>query len=277
VTGKYQINLARKLYPDWPSAQDSFESRWSKFVAVCRLLHRDKLDYQVRLEQREDALWGVITASGTAYHRRQSTPKTAIPDPPDLRACQAHLAEAEITLSQEREAVRRRFSRWREDTESRYQAWSVEDWIHKERGLRRKQRALGRAIGRIIARRQEQLGKIRIDKSVIQPGRQDYAELDAAVGVGVLRLSQLKEHKRERPYLSVIVRRYADGTFIRPTVEVATWVQESISFKRREPLNLPPQYKPGPIRRYQEAKTDVEYWREMTRLAEARLTERFPP
>ena len=276
MTGKYQVNLARKPYPDWPSAQDSFESRWSKFVAVCRLLHRDKLDYQVRLEQREGALWGVITASGTVHHHRQSTPKKAIPDPPDLKACQARLAEAEIALSQEREAVRRRFSRWREDPESRYRSWTAGAWL-EQRDFLCKQRNLGFAIGRIIARRQAKLGKIRIDKSGIEPNHQDYAELDAAVGGLVPRLSQLRKHEHEQPYLSVIVRRYASGTFIRPRVEVVTWAQESIW---REPLTLPPQYKPSPIRRYQEAKAEVEYWREMLRLrmdeAEARLTERFP-
>jgi hypothetical protein len=258
MTGRYQFNLARK--PDWPSAQDSFESRWSKFVAVCRLLHRDRLDYQVWLEQREGALWGVITASGTVHRHRQSVPKTAIPDPPDLRACQAHLAESEIALSQEREAIRRHFSRWRGDTESCYRAQLQ---LGARLDLRRRQKTLGKAIGRIIARRQAALGKIRIDKSVIQPGRQDYAELDAAVGGRAPRLSQLKAHECEQPYLSVIVRRYAAGTFIRPPVEVVTWVQESIW---REPFKLPPQYEPGPIRCYQEAKADVEFWREMVRL-----------
>jgi hypothetical protein len=260
VTGKYQVNLARKPYPDWPSAQDSFESRWSKFVAVCRLLHRDRLEYQVRLGQREGALWGMITASGTVHHRRQSVPKAAIPDPPDLRACRVHLAEAEITLSREREAVRRHFSRWREDPESSYRAAFQLD---ARLDLRRKQKTLGKAIGRIIARRQAKWGKVRIDKSSIEPDRQDYAELDAAVGGRVPRLSQLHKYEREHPYLSVIVRRCAAGTFIRPPVEVVTWTQESIW---REPLHLPPQYEPGPIRCYQEAKADVEYWREMVNL-----------
>jgi hypothetical protein len=129
--------------------------------------------------------------------------------------------------------------------------------------LRRKQKALGRAIGRIIARRQAKWGKVRIDKSSIEPDRQDYAELDAAIGGRVPRLSQLHKCEREHPYLSVIVRRYASGAFIRPPAEVVTWTQESIW---REPMRLPPQYEPDPIRRYQEAKADVEFWREMVRL-----------
>jgi len=262
VTGRYQFNLARKPYPGWPSAQDSFESRWHKFASVCRLLHRDRLDYQVRLEQREGALWGVITASGTVHHRRQPPPKTAIPDPPDLRACQAHLAESEIALSQEREAVRRRFSRWREDPESRYRSWTAEGWP-AELNLRRKQKTLGGAVGRIIARRQAALRKIRIDKPGVEPDRRDYAELDAAVGGRVPRLSQLGKYEREKPYLSVIVRMYAAGTFTRAPLEAIVWTQESIW---REPFKLPPQYEPGPIRSYQEAKADVEYWREMVRL-----------
>ena len=260
MTGKYQFNLARKPYPDWPSVQDSFESRWSRFVAVCRLLHRDKLDYQVRLEQREDALWGVVMASGTVRRHRQPITKTALPDPPDLRACQAHLAEAEITLSQEREAIRRRFSRWREDPESHYREAFQ---LGAKLDIQRKQKALGEAIGRIIARRQAKLGKIRIGKSNIEPDRQDYAELDAAVGGRVPRLSQLHKYEREQPYLSVIVRRYASGTFIRPPVEAVTWAQDSIW---REPMSLPPQYEPGPIRCYQEAKAAVEYWQELGRL-----------
>lgn len=263
MTGRYQFNLARKPYPGWPSAQDSFESRWHKFASVCRLLHRDRLDYQVRLEQREGALWGVITASGTVHRRRQSAPETAIPDPPDLRACQAHLAEAEIALSQEREAIRRHFSRWREDPDSRYRA---EFQLGARLDLWSKQKILGKAIGKMIARRRAKRGKVRIDKSSIEPDRRDYAELDAAVGYRVPRLSQLRKYEREQPYLSVIVRRYAAGTFIRPPLEAIVWTQESIW---REPFKLPPQYEPGPIRSYQEAKASVEYWQEMCKLRES--------
>ena len=100
MTGRYLIYTPVEIGPD----ERRFDSCWRKFVAVCRSLHRDELDYNVALNLTASDPHVLITASGTAKPRRRQAARAHTMAPPlKAQRCVAHAQEAEWFLPENRE------------------------------------------------------------------------------------------------------------------------------------------------------------------------------
>lgn len=91
MTGRYLICIPSASWLD----EKRFDANWHKFVVVCRSLNRDGLSYDVRLNLTGDNPHVVITASGTAKPRRESSPRhIVLPPPISVQRCRERALEA---------------------------------------------------------------------------------------------------------------------------------------------------------------------------------------
>jgi hypothetical protein len=91
MTGRYLIYT-----PVESSANEKyFDTNWSKFVAVCRSLHRDGLNYDVVWNLADYRPHVVITAGGTAKrHKRRATRRLSVLPPVPVQRCRERALEA---------------------------------------------------------------------------------------------------------------------------------------------------------------------------------------
>lgn len=134
-------------------------------------------------------------------------------------------------------------------------------WPERTPAVRAHQQSIGHAIARIIARRHSEYGA---DKLA-------YQELDHACGRRVKRESQMGEvaTRRFRHYLAFIVATEARGRW-RERKETPTPV--NLGFAGCRPFYADEGMRAyNPVREYQEAAIEVEYWREMVRLGAVQI------
>jgi len=100
MRGRYMI------YTPVESVRDEkrFDASWRRFAEICRSLHRDGLDYTVTLNLADPKPHVLITASGTAKPRKQSTAHAFhLPMPVSVQKCRERAMEAEWFLPENRE------------------------------------------------------------------------------------------------------------------------------------------------------------------------------
>jgi hypothetical protein len=78
MTGRYLVCTPVESARD----EKRFDKAWRRFTELCRSLHRDGLSYDVQLNLAGDNPHVLITASGTAKPRKQSTARHSILPPP---------------------------------------------------------------------------------------------------------------------------------------------------------------------------------------------------
>lgn len=130
MTGRYLI------YTPVVSARDErrFDSAWRKFAEVCRSLHRDGLSYSVQLNLTHLRPHVVITASGKATPRKQTTARhTVLPPPIPPQRCRDRALEASWFLPENRERRKDGTGYWRKH-QARYQELSqmAEEYIRAD-------------------------------------------------------------------------------------------------------------------------------------------------
>jgi hypothetical protein len=179
----------------------------------------------------------------TGGEERKKPPKFSVPATPPIltrEQCSKPLAGAERSERIARVRLRANLRRqWLGETTSEWERSHARDRA-SEHAMRK---TVGSVVGLLIARRHGRR---------FRPYEVDYRELDSALGIRVKRLSELNSYQRDEGYLAFIVREYAGGNLERLR-RTAAAVEEPIKFR--------------PIDDYRVAKADVEYWRELERLA----------
>ncbi len=120
MTGRYLI------YTPVESARDEkrFDTAWRRFAEVCRSLHRDGLDYQVKLNLADAKPYLLVTASGTATPRKRSPQHhLTLPPPVPAQRCRDRALEAEWFLPENRERRKDGTAYWGKH-QARYQELS---------------------------------------------------------------------------------------------------------------------------------------------------------
>ena len=130
MTGRYLI------YTPVESAQHEkrFDTAWRRFAEVCRSLHRDGLTYSVQLNLAAPNPHVLITASGTAKPRKQSTTRhNTVPPPVPAQRCRDRALEAEWFLPENRERRKDGATYWGKH-HARYQELSqlAEEFLRAE-------------------------------------------------------------------------------------------------------------------------------------------------
>jgi hypothetical protein len=106
------------------SDEKRFDIAWHKFAEVCCSLHRDGLDYAVQLNLATEAPHIIITATGTATHRKQAATHRFTPPPPiPAKRCKDRAQEAEWFLPENRDRRNGDTTHWR-SRQTRYQELS---------------------------------------------------------------------------------------------------------------------------------------------------------
>ena len=130
MIGRYLIYTPQASWQD----EKRFDANWHKFVAVCRLLDRDGLSYEVQFNLTSESPHMLITASGTAKARRDSVPRHVILPPPiPVQRCRERAVEVEWFLPENRDRRNSDTSFWRRH-QNRYQELSqmAEDHLRAE-------------------------------------------------------------------------------------------------------------------------------------------------
>jgi hypothetical protein len=130
MTGRYLI------YTPVESARDEkrFDAAWRRFAEVCRSLHRDGLTYEVHFNLAAPKPHVLITASGTAKPRKQSTARhNAVPPRVPAQRCRDRALEAEWFLPENRERRKDGAAYWGKH-HARYQELSqlAEEFLRAE-------------------------------------------------------------------------------------------------------------------------------------------------
>ena len=109
MTGRYLIYTPVESPPN----ERSFDTNWSKFVAVCRSLHQDGLNYDVEWNLADYRPHVLITASGTAKpHRKPAPRRRSAPPPVRVQRCRERALEVEWFLPENRERRNSNTSYW---------------------------------------------------------------------------------------------------------------------------------------------------------------------
>jgi hypothetical protein len=249
----------------WPVRDDYL--RWRKFVSVCRSLHRDGLDYIVTVEPHNKRI--LIGAAGCVRPRKPAKPSYPVPDPPDEAQARKALESAVRALVLCKDRLAGEWSWWRAG-----QGRPCCDVVVRETRQR-----FGRWLASCLARRPRGFR----DLASFVPNLSDYKSGDECFGRKLPRLSKLPKSELERQGW---VKTVAQGTFgiwwkwrpgreagsqdppnpdmdETPSLTQPEWVTKFLAGQRgRE--------EPPALRRYQEAKAEAEYWREILRLLEER-------
>jgi hypothetical protein len=207
------------------------EAAMEKLAAIEKSLLRDGLSFETDVTDTQV----IIRAHGTPKHHKWRRPAKASCTPLTLEQCQRRLAEAAKQVASFREVFQRRL----------HDNWNRYEYFTRYQSNRPSQKRIGHAVARILAR-----GK---DTSSSRYSKQDYADLDAALGHRARRASQVP--KQYYGLLDYMVRAEAHGR--------ADWAERK---KKPEPVKREP--RKSEIQEYRELKLDVEHWREMVRLSE---------
>ena len=238
---------------------------WSKLAGLCRLLHRDGVEYQVTIMPHSQCI--MVEARGQVHTKRQTRPpRYVLPGPPDETQARRGLGRAEAARDKARDMLVDQWSWWREAGERpRYDA--------QQRATRRK---FGQWLASRLARRPRQCRSL----DSFNPTAADYKSGDETFGRRLPRLSQLPQSEREsRGWFGVVARRtFGIWWWRQPTTpqEPAepepeldethrlprpAWVTRFLATQR-----LQRSQEPSTLHLYWVAKSEVEYWREMLRL-----------
>jgi hypothetical protein len=111
MTGRYVIYTPRE---SWLDARQ-FDKSWRAFVAVCRSLDENGLDYAVQFNVASDRPHVLVTASGTPRRRKPQTASRRVMLPPPIPAqrCAIHAQEAEWFLPENRTRRNSATTHWR--------------------------------------------------------------------------------------------------------------------------------------------------------------------
>jgi hypothetical protein len=110
MTGRYLI------YTPVESVRDEkrFDAAWRRFAEICRSLHRDGLNYEIRLNLTDARPHVLITASGTAKRRRSSGARHhATRQPVQGDRCRERALEAAWFLPENHERRNANTTHWR--------------------------------------------------------------------------------------------------------------------------------------------------------------------
>jgi hypothetical protein len=91
MTGRYLIYTPAHSEPD----ERRFDRAWRRFAEVCRSLHRDGLNYNVRFNLTDTTPHVLITASGKAKLRKTGGAHR-VPLPPPVPAHRSHQCQLEV-------------------------------------------------------------------------------------------------------------------------------------------------------------------------------------
>lgn len=130
MTGRYLIYTPADSLPD----ERRFDRAWRRFAEICRSLHRDGLDYSVRLNLADARPHVLVTASGKAKPRKQSgAHRVALPPPVTVQRCRERAQEAAWFLPEFRERRRDGAAYWSK-RQARYQelAGMAEEHVRAE-------------------------------------------------------------------------------------------------------------------------------------------------
>jgi len=125
------------IYTPGDSMRDErrFDAAWRKFAEICRLLHRDGLDYSVRLNLTHLKPHVLITASGKAKPRGQAGARAGahLPQPIPVQRCRERAIEVEWFLPENSERRKDGRTYWAKH-QARYQELSAmaEEFLRAE-------------------------------------------------------------------------------------------------------------------------------------------------
>jgi len=130
MTGRYLI------YTPVNSIRDErrFDTAWRRFAEVCRSLHRDGLDYSVRLNLADTRPHILVTAGGKAKPRKQTGAHwLPLPLPIPAQRCRDRATEVEWFLPENRERRKDGTAYWARH-QARYQELSAmaEEFLRAE-------------------------------------------------------------------------------------------------------------------------------------------------
>ena len=126
MNGRYLIYTPVDSAPD----ERQFDRAWRRFADICRSLHRDGLDYNIRLNFGDAKPHAVITASGKAKPGKQTgTHRMPLPPPIPAQCCR----EVEWFLPENLERRKPAADYWRKH-QARYQELSAmaEEFLRAE-------------------------------------------------------------------------------------------------------------------------------------------------
>lgn len=111
MTGRYVIYTPRESWLD----SRQFDKSWHTFVALCRSLDEDGLDYAVQFHLAADRPRVLVTASGTRQRRKQraAVRRLTLPLPIPAQRCAIHAQEAEWFLPENRTRRNSATKHWR--------------------------------------------------------------------------------------------------------------------------------------------------------------------
>ena len=253
----------------WPMRDDYL--RWHKLAVLCRTLHRDGLDYSVSVEPHNRRI--VIGAAG---HVRPSKPSKLYhtpPPPPPPNEAQAGKALESATreLRLCRDALAAQWSWWRRRPGQAYP-------LCRDAKTRERRRRFGHWLASRLALRPRGWR----DLYSFVPNLADYRSGDEVFGLKLPRMSGLPASTlRGQGWIRAVARHTfgiwwkcrsgrLDESQVLPKQELdktarltcPEWVVKFRGGHARD--------EPSAIRRYQEAKAEVEYWQEIMRLLEER-------
>jgi hypothetical protein len=130
MTGRYLIYTPVDSTPD----ERRFDAAWRRFAEICRSLHRDGLDYNVRLNLADTRPHVLITTSGKARPRRHAgAHRLPLPPPIPVQRCRDRAMEVEWFLPENRERRKDGTAYWAKH-QARYQELSAmaEEFLRAE-------------------------------------------------------------------------------------------------------------------------------------------------
>jgi hypothetical protein len=256
MNGRYRIGLKEGQEPDDHPMVQKLLRMIDPGAKVTIRVWNEPLAFHTTGEawrSREHPRYCEIRATG-GKPCKTSAPKVAKPKPLAVEVVRKRLVDARETL----ESVRKRFganikSQWMEDPAPH------REWLEARARERTKHREIGRAVGRILAR--HRVHAFSTASSRFGYTAEDYADLDAACGRKVERLSKVSEGQRERAngYLGWVLKQYA-----------GSWYRFG---RERKQETLPALDKsPNTVQDFLLAKADVEMLETMVQLVTRGLT-----
>jgi hypothetical protein len=122
MTGRYLIYTPVESTPD----EKRFDRSWRRFAEICRSLHRDGLDYNVKLNLGDAKPHVLVTASGKAKPRKKTGARGRVPLLPPIppQRCRERAVEVERFLPENKERRNNNTTYWARH-QARYQKLSA--------------------------------------------------------------------------------------------------------------------------------------------------------
>lgn len=261
MKGTYNVRFPRDSFSNCyrQDRDPQFDRAWHLFVSTCRSLHADGLHYGVQFNMAGDSdvisqamCQLTIKAHGQRHAKRarQALRVHVNTAPLTIERIQRSRCQADRELVQLRAHFQRHVSEWKQEGYRPAQPDSA---------LKTRRLLVGRVLGLIQAQRKV----VRLDHC--QPNRAEYALLDRAMGCRVTRESELDSRSKDKGYFRWFIGNYA-CTWRNP------WGAER---KRDYAAKAPTDADVTIARQLEEARADIEYWRELEILSGQR--QRFKP